>query len=186
MNSDFHFWAITCPFPFGLGPLQSPLRRRSRGSLKLFHLKRSVDYLWEDFGKRPLSLRAGGAAWSKSYANHTGRIAAQAGLGLFQAGTTFNFYLDRDLVLDMAGVTAGASHSYDRPLQAESWPAHPDGPLMVTAHDRDIALQPDFLDRFFQSLPSEYKTLSMESIRGLSAYTDRVHGWRGMAACFSF
>jgi hypothetical protein len=61
----------------------------------------------------------------------------------------------------MAGVTAGASHSYDRPLQAENWPAHPDGPLMVTAHDRDIALQPDFLDRFFQSLPSEYKTLSM-------------------------
>jgi len=128
---------------------------------QLFHLKRSVDYLREDFGKRPLSLRAGGAAWSKSYVNHTGRIAAQAGLGLFQAGTTFNFYLDRDLVLDMAGVTAGASHSYDRPLQAENWPAHPDGPLMVTAHDRDIALQPDFLDRFFQSLPSEYKTLSM-------------------------
>ena len=128
---------------------------------QLFHLKQSVEYLREDFGKRPLSLRAGGAAWSKSYVNHTGRIAAQAGLGLFQAGTTFNFYLDRDLVLDMAGVTAGASHSYDRPLQAENWPAHPDGPLMVTAHDRDIAFQPDFLDRFFQSLPAEYKTLSM-------------------------
>ena len=92
-------------------------------------------------------------------------------MGLFQAGTTFNFYVDRDLVLDMAGVSAGASHSYDQPLQAENWPAHPDGPLMVTAHNRDIALQPDFLDRFFQSVPSEYKTLSMNQYVALSAYT---------------
>ena len=42
---------------------------------------------------------------------------------------------------------------------------------MVTAHDRDIALQPDFLDRFFQSVPSEYKTLSMNQYVALSAYT---------------
>jgi len=31
----------------------------------------------------------------------------------------------------------------------------------VTAHDRDIALQSDFLDGLFQQLPSNYETLSM-------------------------
>jgi hypothetical protein len=60
---------------------------------QLFHLKRSLDCLSEDFGERALSLGAGAAAWSRSYMNHTGRIAAQAGFGLFQAGTAFNFYV---------------------------------------------------------------------------------------------
>ncbi len=128
---------------------------------QLFHLKRSLDYLREDFGKRPLSLRAGGAAWSRSYVNHTGRIAAQAGFGLFEAGTAFNFYLDRDVVLDMSSAIAGANHSHEQPLDAQHWPAHPDGPLMLTAHDRDIALESDFLDRLFEQLPKGYRTLSM-------------------------
>jgi hypothetical protein len=93
--------------------------------------------------------------------NHTGRIAAQAGFGLFEAGTEFNFYLDRDMVLDMAGAIAGASHGHELALNAQNWPAHSDGPVMVTAHDRDIALQPDFLDRFFEQLPRRYETLGM-------------------------
>ena len=128
---------------------------------QLFHMKLSIDYLNEDFGKRPMTLRAGGGAWSRSYVNHTGLIAARAGFGLFLAGTEFNFFLDRDLVLDMSGVIAGASHANDQPLQPQNWPAHPDGPLMLTAHDRDIALQPTFLDRFFEALPPDYKTLSV-------------------------
>jgi len=128
---------------------------------QLFHLKRSLEYLSEDFGSRALSIRAGGAAWSRSYSNHTGRIAAQAGFGLFEAGTEFNFYLDRDMVLDMAGAITGASHGHEQSLNAQNWPAHPDGPIMVTAHDRDIALQPDFLDRLFEQLPPAYETLSM-------------------------
>jgi hypothetical protein len=32
---------------------------------------------------------------------------------------------------------------------------------MVTAHDRDIALQPDFLDKLFEQLPPGYETLGM-------------------------
>jgi hypothetical protein len=128
---------------------------------QLFHMKRSIDYLREDFGEQALSLRAGGAAWSRSYMNHTGRIAAQAGFGLFEAGTAFNFYLDHDLVLDMAGVIAGAAAGYDQAQNAQSWPSHPYGPIMVTAHDRDIALQPDFLDRLFDQLPPAYSALSM-------------------------
>ena len=139
-------------------------RRRSTEApalTQLFHLNRSLDYLREDFGERALSIRAGGAAWSRSYVNHTGRIAAQAGFGLFEAGTEFNFYLDRDMVLDMAGAIAGANHGHEQALNAQHWPAHPDGPIMVTAHDRDIALQPDFLDRLFDQLPPAYETLDM-------------------------
>jgi hypothetical protein len=128
---------------------------------QIFHLKRSLEYLGQDFGERALSLRAGGGAWSRSYANHTGRIGAQVGFGLFEAGTEFNFYLDRDMVLDMAGVINGAGHSHEQALNAQNWPVHPDGPIMVTAHDRDIALQPDFLDRLFEQLPQGYETLSM-------------------------
>jgi hypothetical protein len=128
---------------------------------QLFHLKRSLEYLGEDFGERALSIRAGGGAWSRSFVNHTGRIAAQAGFGLFEAGTEFNFYLDRDMVLDMAGAIAGAGHAHEQALNAQNWPAHPDGPIMLTAHDRDIALQSDFLDRLFQQLPPNYETLSM-------------------------
>jgi len=134
---------------------------------QLFHLTRSIEYLCRDFGRQPLSIRAGGGAWSKSYVNHTGLVAARAGFGLFQAGTAFNFYLDRDLVLDMAGVIAGAPHGSDQPLQTPKWPEHPEGPLMLTAHDRDIAMQPAFLDLFFEAVPSGYKTLSMNQYVGV-------------------
>jgi hypothetical protein len=139
---------------------------RRRGSeapalTQLFHLKRSIEYLSADFGERALSFRAGGGAWSRSYPNHTGRVAAQAGFGLLEAGTEFNFYLDPDTVLDMAGVIAGAGPSHEQPSNAQKWPSHPDGPIMVTAHDRDIALQPEFLSRLFEQLPRGYETLSM-------------------------
>jgi hypothetical protein len=148
---------------------------------QLFHLERSLDYLREDFGERALSIRAGGGAWSRSYVNHTGRIAAQAGFGLFEAGTEFNFYLDRDMVLDMAGAIAGAGHGHEQPLNAQNWPAHPDGPIMVTAHDRDIALQPDFLNKLFEQLPAGYETLGMNQyIAALHTNIESLAGgeWR--------
>jgi hypothetical protein len=148
---------------------------------QLFHLKTSLEYLGEDFGERALSIRAGGGAWSRSYVNHTGRIAAQAGFGLFEAGTEFNFYLDRDMVLDMAGAIAGASHGHEQALNAQNWPAHPDGPVMLTAHDRDIALQPNFLDRLFEQLPPAYETMSMNQyIAVLHAGIESLAGgeWR--------
>lgn len=93
--------------------------------------------------------------------NHTGRVAAQAGFGFFHGGHTTNFYLDRDLVLEMSGIAPELTHANDTPLAAEHWPAHPDGPAIVTAHDRDIALQPDFLSLLFVALPTGYQTLSM-------------------------
>src|SRR2546426_708395 len=68
------------------------------------HMRRSLEYLRQDFGQRPLSLRPGGAGWSKSYTNHTGRLAAEMGFGLFHAEPSFYCYLDRERVLDMTGI----------------------------------------------------------------------------------
>src|SRR5947209_531005 len=49
---------------------------------------------------------------------------------------------------------------------AEQWRAHPDGPVMLLFHDRDIALQPDFIDRLFDALPADYKTVSANQLIG--------------------
>jgi hypothetical protein len=127
---------------------------------QLFHLKRSLEYLREDFGARPLSIIVGGGGWSKSYANHSARVAAQAGFGLFDINSRY-FYLDRDMSLDMAGISPGATHQYDRELNPENWPPHPDGPYVLLFHDRDISLQHDFVERTLQALPKDATIISM-------------------------
>jgi peptidoglycan/xylan/chitin deacetylase (PgdA/CDA1 family) len=127
---------------------------------QLFHLKRSLEYLLEDFGARPLSIIIGGGGWSKSYVNHSARLAAQAGFGLFDINERY-FYIDRDLTLDMAGISPGATHQYDRELHPEKWPPHPDGPYVLLFHDRDISLQHDFVQRTFKALPKNTNTVSM-------------------------
>lgn len=144
--------------------------KESPAIVQLFRMKRSVEYLWEDFGQRPLELRPGGSGWSKSQFNHTGRIAAQAGFGLFHAEPDFYYYLDRDLVLDMTGIAPQVgTTSYDRlgELHPERWRAHPDGPAMLLFHDRDIAFQPEFVERLFAALPPTYETLSVNQYVGI-------------------
>lgn len=133
---------------------------------QLFHLQRSLEYLHDDFGARPLSVVVGGGGWTKSYPNHSARVAAQAGFGLFDINERF-FYLDRDLTLDMAGISFGSTHAYDRELHPERWPAHPDGPYVLFFHDRDISLQHDFVERTFAALPRGIKTISMNHYVGV-------------------
>ena len=133
---------------------------------QLFHLKRSLDYLRQDFGARPLSVIIGGGGWSKSYQNHSARIAAQAGFGLFDINEDY-FYLDRDLALDMRGISPASGHQYDRELHPETWPRHPDGPFVLLFHDRDISLQHDFIERTFNALPKHAMTLSMNHYVGI-------------------
>jgi hypothetical protein len=133
---------------------------------QLFHLKRSLEYLWEDFGARPLSVIIGGGGWSKSYQNHSARVAAQAGFGLFDINEDY-FFIDRDLALDMKGISPAAGHQYDRQLHPENWPPHPDGPFVLLFHDRDISLQHDFMERTFDSLSKDARTLSMNHYIGI-------------------
>jgi len=135
--------------------------------VQLAHLKRSIEDLQTDFGHRPLSFRPGGGGWSRSYANNTPRLAAQLGFGLFHAEPESYYYLDRDMVLDMMGIGPETGAKFDRPLQAERWPAHPDGPVFVNFHDRDMSLQPGFLNRLFAALPGGYHTLSMNEYIGV-------------------
>jgi len=133
---------------------------------QLFHLKRSLDYLRQDFGARPLSVIIGGGGWSKSYQNHSAHVAAQAGFGLFDINEDY-FYLDRDLTLDMRGISPASGHQYDRELHPETWPRHPDGPFVLLFHDRDISLQRDFVERTFNALPNDITTLSMNHYVGI-------------------
>ena len=132
---------------------------------QLFHLRRSLQYLREDFGATPLSVIVGGGGWSKSYQNHSARVAAQAGFGLFDINERF-FYLDRDLVLDMAGISPGGTYAYDRKLELEKWPPHPDGPLVAIAHDRDISVQHEFVGRTLDMLPADIGFVSMNQYIG--------------------
>ncbi len=133
---------------------------------QLFILRRSLDYLREDFDARPLSVIVGGGGWSKSYPNHSARVAAQAGFGLFDINERY-FYLDRDMALDMAGISTGKTHAYDRELRLEQWPPHPDGPLVIIFHDRDISLQHDFVERTLAAIPNEMAFVSMNQYIGI-------------------
>ena len=132
--------------------------------VQLFRLQRSLEYLQEDFGQRPLEFREGGGGWSKSYANNTALVAARAGFGLFHAEPSCYYYLDRNLVLDMNGISPHATISYDRPFKVEELPAHPDGPFMAVFHDRDISLQPDYVERLLASLPPNYEIVSANQL----------------------
>ncbi len=134
--------------------------------VQLFHMEQGMKYIQEDFGQLPLELRHGGSGWGKSYVNSTGRIAALAGFGIFHAEPNFYYYLAPDLVLDMTGISPQTEAGYDRPLHAEQWPAHPDGPVMMVFHDRDIALQPDFIERLFDAFPPDYQTVSANQVIG--------------------
>ncbi len=133
---------------------------------QLYHLQRSIDYLKEDFDARPLSVIIGGGGWSKSYQNQSARVAAKAGFGLFDINE-FYFYLDQTLTLDMTGISPGATHQYDRQLKPSEWPRHPDGPYVLLFHDRDISLQPDFVERTFKAVPSDAAFISMNQYIGV-------------------
>ena len=149
--------------------------------VQLFHMKRALECLQADFGQSPLSLRPGNGAWSTSYQNNTARLAAQAGFGLFHREPDSVYYLDRSIVLDMTGVVPEEKAAYDRPLLAEGWPVHPDGPVYLTFHDRDISLQPDFLERLFAALPAGLKTLSTNQYIGAlhtGIHSSRAYGWK--------
>jgi hypothetical protein len=127
---------------------------------QLFHMKRSITELGEDFGVRPQSIVVGGGGWSKSYANHSARVAGQAGFGLLIINPRY-FYLDRDLALDMAGIAPGGTIAYDRELHVERWSVHPDGPLVQLFHDRDISLDHDFVERTLAAIPNDMATVTV-------------------------
>ena len=127
---------------------------------QIFHMKQSLAALKQDFGRQPLEIKPGNNIWSHSQFTHTAALAARLGFGLFHGGPDV-FYLDQELVLDMAGVVPSEEASYDA-LSAfvpKQWNAHPDGPMLLTFHDRDVSLDHDFVDKILTALPASYHTL---------------------------
>ena len=127
---------------------------------QIYHMERSLEYLQEDFGKQALELKPGNNGWSKSQFNNTAALATRVGFGLFH-GDLATYYLDHELALDMADVIPDFNTGYDLldALHPERWPDHPDGPVILGFHDRDIALDHNFMEQLFATLPPNYHTL---------------------------
>lgn len=146
-------------------------RRRKKevpAAAQLFHMERSLEELRSDFGVQALELKPGGDAWSKSQFNNTAALASRVGFGLFH-GDTATYFLDRQGVFDMKDVVWQFDTGYDTlpNLHPERWPNHPDGPIILGFHDRDISLDHDFLTRLFAALPTNYRTLGTNQYIGI-------------------
>jgi hypothetical protein len=132
---------------------------------QMYHMERSLTELQQDFGVQALELKPGGDAWSKSQFNNTAQLAARVGFGLFH-GDVVTYYLDHQLVLDMAAVVPDFDTLVGG-VHPEQWPAHPDGPLFLGFHDRDIALNHSFMDQLFAALPAGYRTMETNEYIGI-------------------
>ena len=135
---------------------------------QIYHMERSLAELQEDFGQQALELKPGNNSWSKSQFNNTAGLAARFGFGLFH-GDKATYYLDHELVIDMADVVPDFNTGYDLlgVLNPERWPDHPDGPLILGFHDRDIAFDHNFMERLFATLPTDYQTLGTNQYIGI-------------------
>jgi len=135
---------------------------------QIYHMERSLAELQQDFGEQALELKPGNNSWSKSQFNNTAGLAARVGFGLFH-GDKATYYLDRELVLEMADVIPDFNTGYDLldVLNPERWPDHPDGPVILGFHDRDIALDHNFMQRLFAALPTKYQTLGANQYIGI-------------------
>jgi hypothetical protein len=135
---------------------------------QIYHMERSLEELQEDFGKQALEFKPGNNSWSKSQFNNTAGLAARVGFGLFH-GDKATYYLDRQVALDMANVIPDFNTGYDMldALNPELWPDHPDAPVILGFHDRDIALDHNFMGRLFAVLSANYHTLGTNQYIGI-------------------
>lgn len=145
------------------------LRRKEVPAVtQIYHMEHSLAEIRQDFGEQALEFKPGNNSWSKSQFNNTAGLAARAGFGLFH-GDTDTYYLDHELVLDMADVVSDFSTGYDvlAKLHPERWPEHPDGPVILGFHDRDVALDHNFIEQLFAALPTSYRTLGTNQYIGI-------------------
>ncbi len=139
-----------------------------------FHLQKAIEYIRKDFGATPLCLIAGGSEYSKSFPNHTGRIAANLGFGLAELQAAI--YLSPNLVISLEPVVRRTTWAYNRPLAAEI-PWNIDAPFWVGLHDRDIALEIDSFKRLLADLGEGVRYLTTNEYAGyLHAQVERDTG----------
>jgi hypothetical protein len=113
-------------------------------------LERGLEYIQKDFGVTPLFVINGGGAWSKSYPNHSPRIAAEMGFGLSNFGSPG--YLGRDLVIAIEQIVRRGSWAHDRKLAGADIPWTIDAPYFLVFHDRDVSMDPGALERLLTDL----------------------------------
>jgi hypothetical protein len=119
-----------------------------------FHMLQSKDWITKQFGLEPLAFATGGNAVSRSRANNTWRLAAEAGFGYYGG------YLGADLAIEgLANDQAEFGGSEDVPLVL---PAPPDG------HDRGITRDPGAFVKVFDLYPGHVFT-------GLDEYVGYMH-----------
>src|SRR5207247_8104981 len=102
---------------------------------QIYHMQRSLAELQEDFGKQALELKPGNNSWSKSQFNNTAGLASRVGFGLFH-GDEATYYLDHELVLDMAVVVPDFNTGYDLlvAFQPHRWPNYSVAPMIFRFH----------------------------------------------------
>jgi len=128
--------------------------RREReipAAVQRYHMIRSIREIEKQFGVHPLSFRPPGLGMSTSLKNHTMIIAAQVGFGI-QAGW---YYLGRDRVIDMSPVV-GPSYAYlDQAEQIIPQLNQDDYPVLVGFHDKDVALEENYIERCLGKLGND-------------------------------
>lgn len=139
-------------------------KREIPAAVQKFHMERSIEYLQSDFGVTPLFIRPGGGEYSRTHANHTGRIAAQVGFGLARLSSPY--YLGRDLVIALGPVVPYIGWSHGRQLRASDVPWTADGPVFLAFHDRDVALDPTAAERLLASLGDGVRYMTPEEYCG--------------------
>lgn len=136
-----------------------PIRKKEIPAItQTFHMRRSLEQIKEDFGVTPLFLMRGGGGFSRSFPNHSARIAAQLGFGLSElAGDE---YLGRDYVINLLPVLPRGGWEYNRTLPAKDITGSPDAPYYLVFHDRDVAMDVNSVSRLLEGLGNGVRYMS--------------------------
>ncbi len=125
-------------------------------AVQAFHLSKGLEALKEQFGVDPLSFRPGGADFSTSYPNNVLEIAARLGFGT-QAGF---HYLGPDRIVDFSPIVGKTYVYFDRTDDLKVQFNQDDYPVLSGMHDRDIALDPDFVRKCLEGLGKDTNYMS--------------------------
>ena len=136
-----------------------PVRKKEIPAItQMFHMRRSIEQIKEDFGVTPLFLMRGGGGFGRSYPNHTARIAAQLGFGLSElAGDE---YLGRDHVINLQPILSRGGWAYNQIPRANEISWSNDAPYYLVFHDRDVAMDVGSVDRLLTGLGTGARYMS--------------------------
>jgi hypothetical protein len=136
-----------------------PIRKKEIPAVtQMFHMRRSIEQIREDFGVTPLFIIRGGGGYSRSFPNHTARIAAQLGFGLSEfAGDE---YLGTDLVINLQPVLPRGGWAHNQTISPHDIPWTIDAPYYLVFHDRDLSVDPTSPERLLRSLGPDVRYMS--------------------------